>query len=44
MDRVGADFFRTLKMIEDRLAAAVPAVIQLPLGSESHFLGVIDSS
>jgi elongation factor G len=41
MDRIGADFFRTLKMIEDRLAA-VPAVIQLPLGAESHFLGIID--
>ena len=41
MDRVGADFFRTLKMIEDRLAA-VPAVIQLPLGAESHFQGIID--
>ena len=41
MDRVGADFFRTLKMIEDRLAA-VPAVIQLPLGAESHFQGLID--
>jgi elongation factor G len=41
MDRVGADFFRTLKMIEDRLSA-VPAVIQLPLGAEAHFQGVID--
>lgn len=41
MDRVGADFFRTLGMIETRLEA-VPAVIQLPLGSEAHFLGIID--
>jgi elongation factor G len=41
MDRIGADFFRTLGMIETRLNA-VPAVIQLPLGAESHFLGIID--
>jgi elongation factor G len=41
MDRVGADFFRTVKMIEDRLDS-VPAVIQLPIGSEAHFKGVID--
>jgi elongation factor G len=41
MDRVGADFFRTVKMIEDRLES-VPAVIQLPIGSEAHFQGVID--
>jgi len=41
MDRVGADFFRTLKMIEDRLES-VPAVIQLPIGAEGNFKGVID--
>jgi elongation factor G len=41
MDRVGADFFRTVKMIEDRLES-VPAVIQLPLGSEAHLQGIID--
>ncbi len=41
MDRVGADFFRTLKMIEDRLES-VPAVIQLPIGAEGNFRGVID--
>jgi elongation factor G len=41
MDRVGADFFRTLGMIETRLEA-VPAVIQLPLGAEAHFQGIID--
>lgn len=41
MDRVGADFFRTLKMIEERLdAKAVP--IQLPLGVEESFRGAID--
>jgi len=41
MDRVGADFERTVHMIEDRLRAkAVP--IQLPLGQENNFQGVID--
>ncbi|MGZ5476921.1 MAG: GTP-binding protein, partial [Thermoanaerobaculia bacterium] len=41
MDRVGADFFRTVAMIRDRLRAnAVP--IQLPLGTEEHHRGVID--
>jgi elongation factor G len=41
MDRTGADFYRTVKMIEDRLQS-VPAVIQLPIGSEAAFKGVID--
>ena len=41
MDRVGADFFRVVKMIEDRLGAQ-PLVIQLPVGSEDGFRGVID--
>lgn len=41
MDRVGADFDRTVQMIVDRLEAA-PAVVQLPIGAESHFEGVID--
>jgi len=41
MDRVGADFFRTVEMVSDRLGA-IPAVIQLPIGSESLFEGVID--
>ena len=41
MDRVGADFFRVVKMIEDRLGAR-PLVIQLPVGSEDGFRGVID--
>jgi elongation factor G len=41
MDRVGADFFRGVEMIRDRLKAnAVP--IQLPIGKESSFTGVID--
>ena len=41
MDRVGADFERCVAMMRDRLDA-VPAVIQLPIGSESEFRGVID--
>jgi elongation factor G len=41
MDRVGADFFRTVDMIENRLES-VPAVVQLPVGSEANFQGVID--
>jgi elongation factor G len=41
MDRIGADFFRTVKMIEDRLEST-PAVIQLPIGAEGHFKGIID--
>ncbi|HEU0264289.1 MAG TPA: elongation factor G, partial [Geobacterales bacterium] len=41
MDRVGADFFRGVSMIRERLKAnAVP--IQLPIGSEEKFKGVID--
>ena len=41
MDRVGADFSRALSMIEQRLKAN-PLVVQLPLGIESSFEGVID--
>ena len=41
MDRIGADFERTVEMIRDRLDA-LPAVIQLPIGVESDFKGVID--
>ena len=41
MDRMGADFNRAVSMIETRLHA-VPLVLQLPLGSESSFNGVID--
>ncbi len=41
MDRIGADFSRAVGMIRDRLQAT-PAVIQLPLGAESDFRGVID--
>jgi elongation factor G len=41
MDRIGADFFRCLDMIKDRLDANV-AVTQLPIGAESEFKGVVD--
>ncbi len=41
MDRLGADFFRVAKMIEDRLGAR-PAVIQLPIGAEDKFVGIVD--
>jgi elongation factor G len=41
MDRTGADFERTVHMIEDRLHAQ-PLVVQLPWGQESGFAGVID--
>ncbi len=41
MDRVGANFYRCLSMIEDRLGA-IPLVLQLPVGAEADFLGVVD--
>ena len=41
MDRTGADFFRCVDMMKTRLGA-IPLVIQLPLGAESDFLGLID--
>ena len=41
MDIVGADFFRTVEMISDRLNAN-PVPIQLPIGKEDNFQGVID--
>ena len=41
MDRVGADFFRGVSMIKDRLKAN-PVPIQLPVGKEETFKGVID--
>ena len=41
MDRVGADFFRGLSMIKERLGAN-PVALQLPIGSEDKFQGVID--
>ena len=41
MDRVGADFFKVVDQISDRLHAN-PVPIQLPIGSEDTFCGVID--
>ncbi|AKG43486.1 elongation factor G [Streptomyces xiamenensis] len=41
LDRTGADFFRCVDMIEERLGA-VPLVMQLPIGAEAGFQGVID--
>ncbi|WP_343238372.1 elongation factor G [Streptomyces sp. SID13031] len=41
LDRTGAEFMRCVDMIIDRLAA-VPLVLQLPIGSESDFIGVVD--
>jgi elongation factor G len=41
MDRVGADFWRTVDMIRERLGA-VPVPIQIPVGRESAFKGFVD--
>ncbi|WP_269853740.1 elongation factor G [Streptomyces sp. RPT161] len=41
LDRVGAEFHRCVDMIVDRLGA-VPLVMQLPIGAEADFKGVID--
>ncbi len=41
MDRIGADYFRAVKMIEDNLGSEI-ALIQLPIGVEDNFRGIID--
>ncbi len=41
MDRMGANFARCVKMIRDRLGA-VPAVLQLPIGVEASYKGLVD--
>ncbi|MFW6075055.1 MAG: elongation factor G [Chloroflexota bacterium] len=41
MDRIGADYWRTIEMIKDRLKAK-PAVVQMPMGAEADYLGIID--
>ncbi len=41
LDRTGADFFRCVDMIKDRLGA-IPLVLQLPIGIESSFIGIVD--
>ena len=41
MDKIGADYGRCIKMLKERLGAA-PVPIQLPIGAEDHFEGVVD--
>jgi elongation factor G len=41
MDRIGANYLRTISMIESRLRA-IPLIIQLPLGAEDTYKGIID--
>jgi elongation factor G len=41
MDRAGADFLGCIQQMKDKLNAC-PVVVQLPLGAEANFLGVID--
>jgi elongation factor G len=41
MDRTGADFFNCVEMIRDRLGAE-PLVVQLPIGIESDYVGIVD--
>ncbi len=41
MDRIGADFYHVVKMIQDKLAANT-IIVQLPWGSEEDFEGIID--
>ncbi len=41
MDRTGADFFRCVEMIKDRLGA-IPLVLTLPIGAEAEYIGNVD--
>ena len=41
MDRIGADFYRCVDMIIDRLGAT-PLVLSLPIGMESNYVGIVD--
>jgi elongation factor G len=41
MDRVGADYYRSLDMVRSRLGAH-PVAIQIPIGSEDKFVGLVD--
>jgi len=41
LDRTGADFYRCVDMIVERLGA-IPLVLQLPIGNEADFIGVVD--
>ena len=41
MDRIGSDFFGTVKMMVERLGAN-PLIVQIPIGTEDRFIGVVD--
>jgi elongation factor G len=41
MDKIGADFFNCVRMIKDR-TGATPCPIQLPIGAEADFIGIVD--
>jgi elongation factor G len=41
MDKTGADFYRSVSMVKSRLGA-IPVVMQLPIGAETEFKGVVD--
>ncbi len=41
MDRIGANFYRCVDMIKDRLGS-VPLVLQLPIGAEAEYAGLVD--
>lgn len=41
MDRTGADFFNVIQMMKDRLNTR-PVLLQLPIGSEDRFIGIVD--
>ena len=41
MDKIGADFYNSVEMIKERLGAK-PLVVQLPIGAENEFAGVVD--
>jgi elongation factor G len=41
MDRIGADFYMSVDTIKEKLGA-IPLVLQLPIGAESQFVGVVD--
>ncbi len=41
MDRAGADFFEVINQIKDKLGAN-PVVLQIPIGDEENFIGVVD--
>merc|ERR1711988_600074 len=41
MDKIGADFFNCVKMVKDR-TGAIPIPVNLPIGNESDFEGLVD--